>query len=187
MRRFAQRHMYGNHDPIAERDLGYVRLPNGSGSSTSSNGSTKPDALAAVTSLPAPLPAIVAVQSSTKRPASVDRGRPNPYNEPPDIGPPSKRPRELSPPRDRERRDRDRRDGPPPPRRRYGSPDWGRGSPPRREGHSRDWDRDSSSQDDRTLVPGPVSFFMGLLPPSGSFDGKAFFVCLMNRKLELAY
>lgn len=175
MRRFAQRHMYGSHDPIAERDLGYVRLPNGSGSSTSSNGSTKAEILVAAAPVPASLPAVAAVQSTTKRPASVDRGRPNPYNESPDLGPPSnKRARELSPPRDRDRRDRDRRDGPPPPRRRYGSPDWGRGSPPRRDAHSRDWDRDSSSHDDRTLVPGPVSFFMGVLPPSSSFDGPVF-------------
>lgn len=165
MRRFAQRHMYGSHDPIAERDLGYVRPPGGSGSSTSSNGSVKPEAFPT----PTPLPV---VQPPVKRPPSPpERGRPGPYSEHSDIGPPTKRQREMSPPRERERRDRDRRDVPPPPRRRYGSPDWNRGSPPRRDGHPRDWERDSSSHDDRALVPGPTSLFMGLLPPSTGFDG----------------
>ncbi|GJJ07957.1 hypothetical protein Clacol_002164 [Clathrus columnatus] len=178
MRRFAQRHMYGNHDPIAERDLGYVRMPGGSGSSTSSNGSTKLETPApAASSIPTPV-----LQPPAKRPTSSERGRPGPYSEPPDIGPPppSKRARESSPPRERDRRDRDRRDAPPPIRRRYGSPDWGRNSPPppRRGGdvgHSRDWDKDPSVHDDhRSVVPPPATFFLGLLPPHPGFDGPVF-------------
>jgi cleavage stimulation factor subunit 3 len=178
MRRFAQRHVYSNHDAIAIRDLGWMPA----GSSGSSNGSLKHDnGLAVANSASASSLGGVAAQ---KRPAgSPDRGKSGVSRSmSQDMGPPpQKRARELSPSlRDRERdrrdRERDRRDmPPPPPRRRYGSPDWGRGSPPRRggDGH-RDWDRDSSGHDDRGAsgVPGLTSFFMNQLPPSSTFDGR---------------
>lgn len=151
------------------------------GGSSSSNGSLKHDnGLAATNSASG---ASLGGITAQKRPAaaSPERGRSvvgRSMSQ--DMGPPpQKRARELSPPpRDRERerreRERDRRDMPPPPRRRYGSPDWGRGSPPRREGPSRgDWDRDAPANDDRatSVVPGQVMFFSGLLPPSSTFDG----------------
>jgi len=81
----------------------------------------------------------------------------------------------------RAERERDRRE-PPPTRRRYGSPDWSRGSPPRRGadgGYGRgDWEREvppgpgGPPFDDRTGVPSLVGFFMSQLPVSSSFDGE---------------
>lgn len=175
MRRFAQRHVYSNHDAIAIRDLGW--MPSGSGSS---NGSLKHDnGVAPINSASTGSLGGVAAQ---KRPAaSPDRGRSAVGRSvSQDLGPPPpKRAREMSPPprdrdRDRRERERDRRDMPPPPRRRYGSPDWGRGSPPRRggEGHPRgEWDRDGAAHDDRSGVPGLTTFFLNQLPPSSTFDG----------------
>lgn len=180
MRRFAQRHAYSNVDAIAIRDLGW--LPGGtSGSSGSSNGSLRHENSLSAVGSSGSLPG----NSVQKRPAtSPERGRTGIGRSlSQDLGPPPpKRAREISPPprerdRDRRDRDRDRRDMPPPQRRRYGSPDWGRGSPPRRgsEAHGRsDWDRDGSGTDDRTLggVPPAVAWFLGQVPPAPSFDGE---------------
>ena len=180
MRRFAQRHVYSNHDAIAIRDLGWMPA----GSSGSSNGSMKHDNGLAATNL-ASSTSLGGIAAQKRPAASPERGRSVVSRSmSQDMGPPPpKRARELSPPmrdrdRDRERRERERerREMPPPPRRRYGSPDWGRGSPPRRgsDGHPRgDWDRDGSANDDRaaSFVPGLTAFFLGQLPPSTTFDG----------------
>ncbi|KAF8581991.1 Suf-domain-containing protein [Ramaria rubella] len=181
MRRFAQRHVYGTHDAIAIRDLGWMPP---AGSSGSFNGLLKNDSmgLTNITSSGS-LGATTTnkrVAGSPERRSTIDRSMSQ------DMGPPpTKRAREASPPpRDRERdrrdRERERRDMPPPPRRRYGSPDWTRGSPPRRggEGHSRgDWERESQGHEERTaatVVPGQVTFFLAQLPISSTFDGPVF-------------
>lgn len=178
MRRFAQRHTYSNVDAIAIRDLGW--MPGGA-SSGSSNGSLRHDSSLGAMSGSS---GIFGATSGQKRPASPERGKSGSgHSISQDMGPPPpKRAREVSPPprdRDRDRRDRerDRRDMPPPPRRRYGSPDWGRGSPPRRGGDvpaRSDWDRDGPGQDDRGPggTPGVATWFLGQLPPSSTFDGK---------------
>lgn len=178
MRRFAQRHVYCNHDAIAIRDLGWMPAV----SSGSSNGSLKHDSSGLAITNTASAGSLGGIATQKRPAASPDRGRSGVSRSmSQDMGPPPpKRARELSPSlrdrdRDRRERERDRRDMPPPPRRRYGSPDWGRGSPPRRggEGHRGDWERDSSGHEDRgaPVIPGLSSYFMGQLPPSPTFDG----------------
>ncbi|KAF8520032.1 hypothetical protein BU17DRAFT_89425 [Hysterangium stoloniferum] len=167
MRRFAQRHMYANHDPIAERDLGWIRQS--AGISGSSNGSIKAD-----NSFSTPSFTILQTGSPQKRNApSPERGRPPGRSDSQDRGPPpSKRPRELSPippPRDRERRERERREVPPPRRR---SPDWNRNSPPRRANDRGDWERDAD--DKPGVAPSMATYFLSQLPTAASFDGPVF-------------
>jgi cleavage stimulation factor subunit 3 len=187
MRRFAQRHVYSNHDAIAIRDLGWMPA----GSSGSSNGSLKLDnGLISMNSIGS-----LGGNAVQKRPAtSPERGRSLvSRSASQDMGPPPpKRAREVSPPprdrdRDRRDRDRDRRDMPPPTRRRYGSPDWGRGSPPRRGDPRGDWDRDGPVHDDRANLnmPGPSSFFLTQLPPSSTFDGTSIPVCCLDAIVDL--
>jgi cleavage stimulation factor subunit 3 len=80
-----------------------------------------------------------------------------------DYGPPHKRARPLSPPPSRER---DRWEGPP--RRggaRYGSPGWDRerdAPAPRRP---------EREEEKPPALPNVISWFVGLLPASGTFDG----------------
>lgn len=182
MRRFAQRHMYSNHDAIAVRDLGWPAP--GCGSSGSSNGSVRNESsvILGVMGTPGSIASPMYPTPTQKRPLSPERGRLPRRSESQETGPPPlKRAREASPPpRDRERRERDRREPPPPPRRRH-SPDWGRASPPRRgEPHSRggDWDREPG-HDERPPFPSLIGFFVSQLPLSGSFDGRLY-TPLMN-------
>ncbi|KIJ33188.1 hypothetical protein M422DRAFT_183517 [Sphaerobolus stellatus SS14] len=184
MRRFAQRHMYSNHDAIAVRDLGW--MPPGSGSS---NGSVRNESSNNLLSTPTSAVAQSFPGSTQKRPASPERSRPLGRSDSQDMGPPPpKRAREMSPPPprrdadrgDRGRGDRERRE-PPPSRRRYGSPpDRNRGSPPRRGadgGYGRsDWERETPAPafEDRAAVPSLVGFFLSQLPTASSFDGPIF-------------
>ncbi|KAF8528207.1 Suf-domain-containing protein [Hysterangium stoloniferum] len=181
MRRFAQRHMYGNHDPIAERDLGWVRST--PGSSKSGHGSIRQDLSSSMSSGVTSSNVLAWSSTPSKKrppPESPEYGRTSGSRraEGPDSGPPSKKPREhspLPPPRDRGRelRERDGRDGRPQPQQRYDSPDWARSSPPRRRDDEitrRDWEKGSDSGD----VPNFIVFFMGQLPQSVGFDGPVF-------------
>jgi cleavage stimulation factor subunit 3 len=97
--------------------------------------------------------------TSQKRPASPDYKKRD--DRPPvDYGPPHKRPRPLSP-----IRDRDRERWEPPPRRR--SPGWDRdrdGPPPRRT------DRDRE-EEKGVVLPPVISWFVGQLPAPSAFDG----------------
>jgi cleavage stimulation factor subunit 3 len=100
---------------------------------------------------------------SHKRPASPDYRK---RDERPatDYGLAHKRPRPMSPIRDR---DRDRWEGPP--RRRAGSPGWDRdrdrdGPPPRRMERERE-------EEKGVALPPVISWFVGQLPAPSAFDG----------------
>jgi cleavage stimulation factor subunit 3 len=108
--------------------------------------------------------------TSTKRPSSPDHRKREEPRATGDYGPPAhKRPRPLSPPRERER---ERWDGPS--RRRFGSPPaWerererdGPPPPPRRP------DRDREDEKAVTL-PSVITWFVGQLPSASAFDGES--------------
>jgi cleavage stimulation factor subunit 3 len=110
---------------------------------------------------------LTSITTTAKRPPSPDHRKREEPRPPGDYGPPAhKRPRPMSPPRDRERwdgpprrrflspppweRDRDR-DGPPPP-------------PPRRLERDRE-------EEKPTTIPSIISWFVGQLPAPAVFDG----------------
>ncbi|TBU57853.1 Suf-domain-containing protein [Dichomitus squalens] len=173
IKRFAERHKYGNVDSIATRDLGFV-LSRGSSGGTRTNGSSsgllgRTDTLQSIVSETAAKSASTPTPhgsstSSTKRASSPDHRR---RDESRDY--PSKRARAGSPGPVRGR-DRDRWDGPP--HRRHGSPMWDRERerdvpPPRRFKEERE-------EDKGVQLPSVLSWFIGTLPTPNSFDGPVF-------------
>ncbi len=115
--------------------------------------------------------AYISLNSSTsKRPSSPERRREDSKTggERGGYGPPHKRVRDLSPPAGRWA-------SPAGKDRRYGSPAWDRererererSPPPRRGGRGGGGDR----EDEKPIVPQVLSWFMGQLPQSTSFDG----------------
>ncbi|OCH93262.1 Suf-domain-containing protein [Obba rivulosa] len=165
MKRFAERHKYQGADAIAVRDLGFVVSRGGSNASapSRSNGTLgRTDTQLSLPSQPTSQPQPVA--TSSKRGASPDHRR-REESRTSDYGPPSKRQRPASPPRER---DRDRWDGPP--RRRHGTPPWERehrDGPPRRF-------KEEKEEDKGVVLPPVLSWFVGMLPPAAAFDGPVF-------------
>jgi cleavage stimulation factor subunit 3 len=161
IKRFALRHTYLGTDAIAARDLGFSMVrQGGSGGPGSANGSLgRSDTQLSLLSGKEPQTVPGPSMSSNKRPPSQERKREEPRSDHP---PPYKRPRPLSPPP----RERDRWDGPPRRVGLYGSPGWDRDRdmpPPRRS------DRDEEKP---TVLPNVISWFIGMLPSPGAFDGK---------------
>ncbi|KZT74626.1 Suf-domain-containing protein [Daedalea quercina L-15889] len=165
IKRFAERYKYLGTDSIANRDLGFSLSRQGSASSRSNGSATlgRTDTQMSLISNAPSQPQ--ATSSSSKRPSSPEPHRRREESRAPDYGPPSKRQRAGS-----RERDRDRWDGPS--RRRYGSPGW-----------DRDRDKDSSgrrgTKEDReeekpVTLPPVLSWFVGMLPAPGSFDGPVF-------------
>lgn len=160
IKRFAQRHTYLGTDAIAARDLGFAmagRQPAGASSSTSFL-EKHTDSLLSITSA-AHMPP---TQPPAKRQPSPELKR-REESVKPEFAPPAKRPRPMSPPRDRER---DRfADGP---RRRFGSP----------AAWEKDRDREPQHpvrrepDDKSTTFPAVLSWFVGQLPNPASFDGQ---------------
>lgn len=153
------------------RDLGFVLSRQGSGGSGSSqsNGSSsnlgRTDTLQSLSSQQASQNQSLPTINSSKRASTPDHtSRRREEGRSSEFGPPSKRQRPASPPRDR---DRDRWDGP---RRRHGTPPWERererDAPPVRRF------KDEKEEDKGVTLPPVLSWFVGVLPTPGSFDGK---------------
>ena len=166
IKRFAQRHTYLGTDAIAARDLGFAmagRQPAGNASSIAavSTLEKRTESLQSMMHVPQSQP--------SKRQPSPDLKR-REDSVKPDFGPPSKRQRALSPPRER---DRDRFDGPPP-RRRFASPAGWEKERDRELGHiKRDRDEDKPSP-----LPAVLSWFVGQLPNPATFDGTCRSFCV---------
>jgi len=168
IKRFAERHKYLGTDAIAVRDLGFTVTRQGSGTASRSNGGSalgRTDTQLSLMSNPTSSQSQVTA-SSSKRASSPDHRRRD-ESRTGDYGPPSKRQRGGSPVgRDR---DRDRWDGPP--RRRHGSPHWDRereGPPPRR------FKQEDREEEKPVVLPPVLSWFVGMLPSPGAFDGPVF-------------
>jgi cleavage stimulation factor subunit 3 len=165
IKRFAQRHMYQGSDAIAARDLGFaITRPIGATGSSSSLARTETQQSLLSNSNNHQAGGGGGGNNIThKRPASPDYRK---RDERPssDYGPAHKRPRPMSPIRDR---DRERWEGPN--RRRVGSPVWDRdrdrdGPPPRR--------MDREREDEKGVaLPQVISWFVGELPAPSAFDG----------------
>ncbi|KAG6336073.1 hypothetical protein ID866_3020 [Astraeus odoratus] len=165
IKRFAQRHTYLGTDAIAARDLGFAmagRQPGSAGSASASTMSFEKrteslQSLIPQTNVPPPQP--------PKRQPSPDLKR-REDSVKPDFGPPTKRQRPLTPPRER---DRDRFDGPPH-RRRFASPAGWEKERDRELGHLK-----REREDDKPLpLPAVLSWFVGQLPNPTTFDGPIF-------------
>lgn len=169
IKRFAQRHSYLAIDGIANRDIGFavtrqnaltrtVPVPTvivhsstpGSGSNSTNLSQTQMNS-----------------SFSSKRPSSPDRSLrlEESKNSDQGFGPPHKRSRDISPPRERERWAGTSKE------RRYGSPAWERErererSPPRRTAVARE-----KEEPKKLALPQVLSWFIGTLPPPSSFDG----------------
>jgi cleavage stimulation factor subunit 3 len=144
-----------------------ARQPAALGSASTSNSIEKrTDSLLSLTSASH----MLASQPPIKRASSPDYKR-REGSARPDFGPPSKRQRPSSPPRDR---DRERWEGPP--RKRFGSP----------AGWERERDRElqhvkKDREDDKaSTLPTVISWFVGQLPSPVSFDGPSIFQILRN-------
>ncbi|EGO01439.1 hypothetical protein SERLA73DRAFT_166004 [Serpula lacrymans var. lacrymans S7.3] len=171
IKRFAQRHTYLGTDAIAARDLGFAVVGRqsgavGSGSSTSSieKRTDSQLSIASASTVPAVPPPVSTptLIAHTKRAPSPDFKRRDESRAPGDYGPPSKRPRPMSPAsRDRERGERF--DGPP--RRRFGSPAWEK---------EREVPRRDREDEKGVMLPAVLSWFVGQLPTPSSFDGPVF-------------
>ncbi|KIK92794.1 hypothetical protein PAXRUDRAFT_829635 [Paxillus rubicundulus Ve08.2h10] len=163
IKRFAQRHTYLGTDAIAARDLGFAmagRQQVGPGSSSFIEKRT--DSLVSITSTAHIQPP----QPPQKRQPSPDLKR-REDSVKPDFAPPAKRPRPLSPLRDR---DRDRfSDGPA--RKRFGSP---AGWEKERDRELHTIKRDREHDDKSSTLPAVLSWFVGQLPNPASFDGPIF-------------
>lgn len=171
IKRFAERHKYLGTDAIAIRDLGFV-VGRGSSSSSTQNAlgrtETQQSILSPVSSQ-AQATSQGVTSSNTKRPPSPDGRRKGDY----EYGPPSKKHRAPSPSREREW-DRERRDGHR--GRRHGSPGWDRErdrSDYNNAGRSGGGYKEKEEEKSVTLPP-VLSWFVGQLPPPGSFDGTCF-------------
>ena len=145
-------------------DLGFViSRSNGSGSSGRSNASSlgRADTQTSVLNMPS---SQQSQGSVTKRASSPDhRRRDESRGGSTDYGPPSKRARANSP-QQRPYPDREERWG----RRRYGSPSgWDRER--EREPTARRPDREK--EEEKSVIPNVLSWFVGQLPTSTSFDG----------------
>ncbi|KAH7881852.1 hypothetical protein F5I97DRAFT_1818069 [Phlebopus sp. FC_14] len=164
IKRFAQRHTYLGTDTIAARDLGFAvaaRQQTGPSPTTSTASLDKrTDSLLSLTSAAHMPPS----QPPVKRQATPDLKR-REDSVKPDFGPPAKRQRPLTPPRER---DRDRFDGSY--RRRFGSP----------AGWEKDRDRElmaikrDREEEKSSTLPAVLSWFVGQLPNPASFDGPVF-------------
>ncbi|KAI0337339.1 Suf-domain-containing protein [Trametopsis cervina] len=169
IKRFAERHKYLGTDAIAVRDLGFVMSRgNGNGGSNRSNtgalGRTETQQ-SIVSNLPASQPSHV-TGSVTKRPSSPDhRRRDESRGGSSDFGPPSKRQRGASP----QQRGHDRSERWE--RRRYGSPSpWDR----ERERDPSARRPDKEKEEEKSVIPPVLSWFIGQLPMAPSFDGPVF-------------
>jgi len=166
IKRFAQRHTYLGTDAIAARDLGFAmagRQPasNAISAAAASVLEKRTESLQSLMHVPQSQP--------PKRQASPDLKR-REDSVKPDFGPPSKRQRPLTPPH----RDRERFDGPPPPRRRMASPAGWEKERDRELGHiKRDRDEDKPSP-----LPTVLSWFVGQLPNPATFDGTCHSICV---------
>ena len=100
--------------------------------------------------------------STSKRPPSPEPHRRREESRAPDYGPPVKRARGGS-----RERDRDRWDGPS--RRRYNSPGWDRDRD--RESSARRSMREEREDEKPATLPPVLSWFVGMLPAPGAFDG----------------
>lgn len=174
IKRFAERHKYAGTDTIAVRDLGFVFSRQGSGSSQSNGSSStlaRTDTLQSFSSQPANHSQ--AITTSKRAPSPDHRRRDDGRSS--DFGPPSKRQRPASPPRDRER---DRWDGS---RRRHETPSWEkereRDAPPARR-----FNKDDRVEDKGVTLPPVLSWFAGVLPTASSFDGEfvVFYFCVVH-------
>ena len=158
IKRFAERHKYLGCDAIAVRDLGFTfgSRGNGSANKTEAQPSGSPNTQQSSQTAP---------QAPAKRPSSPDRRHRDESRSSSDY-PPSKRQRPVSPPRshDRDRWGDGRGRG------RYGSPSpWDRER--ERDGPlARRYDRERDEDKNVTLPP-VLSWFVGMLPSPGSFDG----------------
>ncbi|KAI0689097.1 hypothetical protein BC835DRAFT_1549432 [Cytidiella melzeri] len=168
IKRFAERHKYLGTDAIAVHDLGFViSRSNGNGSArsnASSLGRTETQQ-SIVSNLPTSQPQ-QSQGSVTKRPSSPDhRRRDESRGGSTDFGPPSKRQRAGSP----QQRGYDR--GERWERRKHGSPSpW-----------DRERERDSSArrpekerEEEKSVIPPVLSWFISQLPMTSSFDGPVF-------------
>ncbi|GJE94378.1 HAT and Suf domain-containing protein [Phanerochaete sordida] len=163
IKRFAERHKYLGCDAIAVRDLGFTFGGRGNGSANKTE--VQPTASPG-TQQSQPVP-----QTPAKRPSSPDHRRRDESRSSSDY-PPSKRQRPVSPARGH---DRDRwGDGARGRGGRYASPSpWDRER--EREGPpGRRYDNKERDEDKNVSVPPVVSWFLGMLPAPGSFDGPVF-------------
>ncbi|KAI0922183.1 hypothetical protein AcW1_004043 [Taiwanofungus camphoratus] len=165
IKRFAERHKYLGTDAIAVRDLGFVFGRPGSNSASRSNGSSlgRTDTQLSLISTQA-MSQPQTTPSSSKRPSSPDHRRRD-EGRSSDYGPPPKRQRPTSPPRER---DRDRWDGMP--RRRHGTPPWERDR--ERDGPRRF--KEEKEEEKAVVLPPVLSWFVGMLPSPAAFDGPVF-------------
>ncbi|KAI0640581.1 hypothetical protein C8Q79DRAFT_921396 [Trametes meyenii] len=168
IKRFAERHKYLNIDAIAVRDLGFMigRQPaRANGSGTLGRADTVQNLLASSAKETPSAP------SASKRAASPEHRR----REESRADYPAKRQRPTSPVRDRDRDWRDGRDGPrdgPRRNQRHGSPGWDRER--ERDGPPRRPFKEEREEDKGVTIPGVLSWFIGTLPTSSSFDGPVF-------------
>ena len=161
IKRFAQRHIYLGTDAIAARDLGFA-MARQVGTTGSSSTLGRTDTVQSLLSNSNHQTG--GGTTSQKRPASPDYRK---RDDRPsiDYGPAHKRPRPMSPIRDR---DRERWDAPG--RRRAGSPGWDRDRdrdgppPPRRMERERE-------EEKGVVLPPVISWFVGQLPGPSAFDG----------------
>ncbi|KAI6155947.1 hypothetical protein BKA82DRAFT_4084195 [Pisolithus tinctorius] len=155
IKRFAQRHTYLGTDAIAARDLGFAmaaRQPAAGGNAATSAGGLE----RRTESLQSMMPLSHVPQAQTSKRHSTPDLKRREDSVKPDFGPPSKRQRPLTPPRER---DRDRSAGPPH-RRRLASPAGWEKERDRELGHlKRDRDEDKPSP-----LPTVLSWFVGQLP-----------------------
>jgi cleavage stimulation factor subunit 3 len=169
IKRFALRHTYMGTDAIAARDLGFsmARQPGAGATAGSSGPLARTDTQQSLIS--SSNYQTGGGSTAHKRPASPDyRKREDRGSS--DYGSGHKRPRALSPPRDR---DRERWD---PPRRRFGSPGWDRDRdrdvpPPPPPPRKTERDREEEKGPD---LPPVISWFVGQLPAPAAFDGPVF-------------
>lgn len=165
IKRFAQRHTYLGTDAIAARDLGFAmagRQPVAGGNVAASVATLDRRTESFQSMVPA---SHVLPTQTSKRHSTPDLKR-REDSVKPDFGPPSKRQRPLTPPRER---DRERSDGPPH-RRRFASPAGWEKERDRELGHlKRDRDEDKPSP-----LPAVLSWFVGQLPNPATFDGPIF-------------
>ncbi|KIO06747.1 hypothetical protein M404DRAFT_998863 [Pisolithus tinctorius Marx 270] len=165
IKRFAQRHTYLGTDAIAARDLGFAmaaRQPAAGGNAATSAGGLE----RRTESLQSMMPLSHVPQAQTSKRHSTPDLKRREDSVKPDFGPPSKRQRPLTPPRER---DRDRSAGPPH-RRRLASPAGWEKERDRELGHlKRDRDEDKPSP-----LPTVLSWFVGQLPNPAAFDGPIF-------------
>ena len=112
--------------------------------------------------------------STSKRPPSPEPHRRREESRAPDYGPPIKRARGGS-----RERDRERWDGPS--RRRYNSPGWDRDRD--RESSARRSMREEREDEKPPTIPPVLSWFVGMLPAPGIFDGVSAVQCDVVRAM----